>query len=491
MIRLPRLASPRGVLCFALLTVAACGGGSGGGADGSFDTAAGADVSDGAVGDAVTPPAITPDWQHLYGAHSGQVSYDQEGLVALVAGPAGGVIALADRRYDDDPYGPFLVVLGLDAAGATTRTDLLRFDDDIALRAVALAPSGDLVVVAETDPTVFALSPTGEVRWAKRLVREPYAFGGMEVAAMASDDAGAIYLAGSFNPSESGGDRGFVAKLGSDGEPSWMRSWPHETFFERQRVAVGGAGVFVTDRVPGTSEFDRRQVVLGFSADGVALGQVAPTITSFDGPVSATNAAAVVVDADGATLVGARATAVDADFALYLYHVRLGPTLAMTGRAGARVALPTNKLVATVDLAVHPTGALSALLGFGHGDAAVAHFAAGAVVATMRLVGGADGGSLVIDDDDYPMRMVAGAGDDLYLGGTAEGATTVTLTSLSGASADLPLTLEDPALTVTSDALSAEDEAVTVTVTADGDEAGALDAPADGDEDVLLLRATF
>lgn len=474
-------------LCLGL---AACGGDSdgdgngdgdlGGGFDAGADTAIPADL-----GDPGEP--VAPSWALLLGAPNAG-SYDQEGLLALHTDDDGGLVAFSDRRYNDDPYGPFLLRWTIAADGTVDAQESLRFDDDMDLREVLVDASGNLVVVLEGDPSVLVLDDAGAVTLARTFAREPYAFGGMSVLDAALGPDGDLYLVGTLNPSEDSGERGFLAKVGPDGAALWLRTWDHEAFAEQLRVAAGPAGIFVVDEVPGDNELNRRMVLLGFSADGSSLGQHALMRDSFDGLVAAANRVELLATDDGVEVIGTRSTATDERFAMFVYRITFDGDLALQDVAGTQVPAEAAVFARSLQLTEHPSGALSVTANLGDRYALI-HFEAGSDVARVYDVVRSDGTSPATDDEDYPLLAAPGPDDTLYLGGTGETLGTLELRPYHALAADLPLTLLDPELTVYTDTFVGSD--ATFSVTPQDDTASVVDDPAADDRDVFLLRTAL
>jgi|GEM_PF-3018476 len=470
------------------ISLAACGGGTGGGTDGTVPTDV-QDTSTGGDGVTVTPgPRVEPAWQVLYGADENGATYDQEGLKGIGVAGDGTILALADRRYDDDPYGPRLLLTRIDPDGTALGVRTLGFGRNTEVQAFGVRPSGDMVLAIE-DGTVVELDTDGQVAWSVELNRDPYAFGGLDVASMALDDAGRVYLAGRFNPSEDSGERGFLIALTTTGEVAWMRSWRHAAFVEDQQVTVGPAGVFVSDQLAGSQEVNRRFAVFAFDHDGQRLAAKDFALPGSSEPAfPAISRGTVIADAAGVTVIGARSTAVDEDFAVLVYRLALDATLTPTAQGGTRVPADINLFARTVVATRGADGAVRAALRLEAGYLLL-RYPDGALAAEAYDLVRDDGGAPVVVDEDLPLWVTAGANGATYFGATATSTGTLAITPRASVAVGLPLALEDLGDEIFEDTLTAD--AVTIEVTVAEDSAGETGAARDGDEDLLLFRAPF
>lgn len=474
------------VVAVSLVAVAACGGSSGGAAD---VTAGGdADATATPDGATVTPgERVEPTWQLLYGVDTDGTSYDREGVVGLGVAGDGTLVVVADRRYGSDSYGNALLVARVGPDGTAQGIQRLQFDGLLEVNALAVRPNGNLVIAVESG-TVAELDTAGAVVWSVALSREPYAFGGFDVAAVRLDDAGAIYVAGAFNPSEGFTERGFVARLGPTGDAVWMRSWAHEAFVDDQQLAVGPAGVYVADRLEGRQEISSRYALFAFSAAGDTLGKVDLVLPETSPRFAAVTRAALLPDASGVTLVGTRSTAVDEDFAVLVYRVAFDASLAVTGQGGTRIPYDVSHAARAVAAVRGADGVVRAALRLGDGYAPL-RFPAGAMAAEAYDLVRGDGAEPMGVDEDHPLMLAAGPDGSTYLAGTAFSTGALAIEPRASMAVGLPLGVEELGEEVFEDALSTAAEALDVT--AGDDEVGVTGEARDGDEDMLVVRAPF
>lgn len=430
------------------------------------------------------------EWQHTYGAYDdNSSSRDREAIVGLASAPDGTLFALSDRRYGDDPYGDDLVLLQLDAAGTLTDKKLLRFGNGVAPLGFARAPDGTLLLAADlSDLTIATITPAGEPGWSRAFDREPYAFGGLGLSQLALDAAGNIYIVGAFNPSDlDSGDRGYVAKLDPTGQPLWMRSWPHATFFDDLRLAVSTGTIYVTDRVESSDFSD--QVVLAFSASGETVGQHMLTYESFDGPRAAVNNGAFIADGSGAVLVGVRATAVDENFNVFVYRAEFDDKLALVGSSATKLPTGPGPIASSVRLVRSGASSFRAITRIlRDSNYTVLAFEDGDPVAAAFDIIRADTTSPFLEDDDFPILAAPGPSGALYIAATTDVPGQVSLRSRTAVAIDLPLDLSDPKLVITTDQLVTQDGD---TFTVATEEAGVLDDAQADDEDALLIKTTL
>ncbi|MCA9565350.1 MAG: hypothetical protein KC561_17750, partial [Myxococcales bacterium] len=346
------------------------------------------------------------------------------------------------------------------------------------------APEGDAYLVLEDQPLVIRLSRAGSVEWARGFSRDPYAFGGMEVHDSASSEDGTLFLAGAFSPSEGGDERGFLMSVGADGEANWLRSWRHDFFVERQRVAVTADRVFVADQVPGSNEIDRRQVLLAFDHDGGEIAQTAAVMNSFDGPIAAFSWVAIAADGNGVRLFGTRSNARDGSFDVSLGVLAFDANLTLQSQNATRVVLDGFRAAPIHEVVALSDGSWAVLGTIGEAPA-LFHAVTGGPAIAYQLVG--EGGEpALIDDEDYLLRGVADSEGGILLAGSAEMPGDVTLTPFDVQTTSLGVSLSDPGLEVFTDVVTGEESSDVPTASAD--EAGALDMPESGDEDVIILH---
>jgi outer membrane protein assembly factor BamB len=471
------------------LLFCACGGSGGGGGQDVIVFPDGSPDRDVAKTPIVYGDPLPLDWQHSYGfMDMNGSSRDKEAIVGLASAPDGTVYALTDRRYGSDPDGEALVLLAFDPAGALSEKALLQFTRGATVQGFARAPSGALLLANEfSDLNIAATSATGEPTWSVSYDREPYAFGGLDLHQLTTDEAGNIYFAGAFSPSEPNlGERGYVAKLDPSGAPLCMRSWPHDSFFGGVRVAVGSGAVFVSDRTEG-SEFSD-SVLLAFTPTGESLGQKYLSYDAFDGPRSAISRAALVPNGAGATLVGLRTTAVDGDFNLYVYRLDFDATFALTAKTGTK--LPTEQAVGatTFRLAGDGAGSFQAVIAVEDRYALLEFSKDEPVAAAYDLIRD-DLTTPILEDDDFPVLVAPGPAGSVYLAATTDVPGAIVLRPRTTVAIDLPLELPDAALSVTSDMLVVTDTGEPFSTAPE--DRGLLDDPQPDDEDALVLRATL
>lgn len=127
------------------------------------------------------------------------------------------------------------------------------------------------------------LTPDGAVAWAQTIAGP----GATDLAAVASDGAGAVYAAGTFTDTAvfgpfaltaaGDGPSAFVAKISRPGAPAWARGIDGEV--EPSDVAADAAGVAVTGTFRGTADFDPGPKALNLTSvdqGDVFLGRLAP-----------------------------------------------------------------------------------------------------------------------------------------------------------------------------------------------------------------------
>jgi hypothetical protein len=474
------------------LLLFACGGSSGGSSGGDVGNFPDSLVTpDASKTPLVYGDPVPVDWQHSYGYFdSNAASRDKEAIVGLASAPDGTLYGLSDRRYGSDSDGDDLILLAVDPTGALSDKKLLRFDSGATVFGFARRPDGALLLALDfSGLTIIATNAAGEVAWSKPYDTEPYAFGGLGLHQMAFDDAGNIYFCGAYSPSTVGDpERGYVAKLDPSGEPLWMRSWAHDSFFERTRLAVSSEAVYVTDRLRGSDFAD--QIVVAFSTNGELVGQKYLTYTGFDGPRAAVDSSAVIADGAGATLIGTRATAIDGDHNLYVYRMDFDDKLGLVAHTGSKLPTESGIFAAALRLVPGEGGAIRAVTQLGlKGSYAVFDFTKANPVAAAYDIIREDATSPFLEDDDFPILIAPAPAGALYIAATSDVAGSITLRPRTSVALDLPLNLTDSKLTIINDTLVVEGLGDTFTVAAE--EKGVLDDPQVDDEDAILLKATL
>lgn len=472
-------------LTASLAAFVACGGG---GSGGGGDVTTTPDVATGADGAVVTPgERVEPTWQLLSGVDTNGASYDQEGVLGLGVTADGTLVALVDRRFSDDSFGPRLQLVRVDADGELLGVTVVDFGRNTQVDGFAVRPNGHVVLAVEAG-AVVELDADGALVWARELNREPYAFGGLDVNAVALDDAGDVYLAGAFSPSEGGGgERGFAARLGATGELQWMRSWNHAVFVERQQIAVGPAGVFVADELPAEQEIGSRFALFAFGPSGATLAKQALMLPNTTPRAGAVSRGALLADPAGVTLIGTRSVGTDEQFAVLAYRIAFDATLTPVSRGGTRVAYPSAEFPRSVGATRGSDGAIHAALRLADGYALL-RYPAGAMAAEAYELVRDDGESPVVVDEDHPLRLAPGPDGSVYLGAPAYATGPIAFEPRASEALALPLDLEDVTVEVFEDVVTADASSIAVT-------ASVVEVPAgeerDGDEDLLLFRATF
>lgn len=432
---------------------------------------------------------ITTDWQLLYGYESGGISRDMEGVIDLETDDSGNIYALVDRRYGSDSYSSFVLLLTVDSTGSITNALRLIFSSNVAPLRFKQTADGNFVILIEQNELI-KITPAGTLVWAKTLTREPYAFGGLNIREMNTDSSGNIFVAGHFNPSEPGDSRGFVAKLDSSGAGLWMRSWDHDSFFERIGLAVSDNGnAYVTDRIPGTVEFNTERLVFGFNTSGTAIGQASLLRDTSNGPVAAVHELVPIAEGSGVTIVGFRNASLDGDVATLVYKTTFDNSLQLIGNIGTRLESEGNLYPISRATAASRSANGSIRLSVGN-STGYGVVTLGAGTASAFVLENTSGITPFVDEDDYPAYVASGPNNELYIGGTSEQPGTVRLTPVPSSSDSVPLNIENPGFTVNIETLILVDGATTLSFV-ESDPDGVINEPEDGDEDALLIKVSF
>lgn len=155
------------------------------------------------------------------------------GLRAFLLGvDAAGRIVVAGDHPDPILQRTTYDVAGLDPASGDTRWQwMIEPVSDGVARGLALAPDGTAIATTAadsatgTDALVVALdATTGAPRWQRTLDDHAYDY----PIAVATDDAGNVFLGGTTYDGGPGGSGGFVTALDADGRDLWSLAFPAE-----------------------------------------------------------------------------------------------------------------------------------------------------------------------------------------------------------------------------------------------------------------------
>lgn len=155
------------------------------------------------------------------------------GLRAFLLGvDAAGRIVVAGDHPDPILQRTTYDVAGLDPASGDTRWQwMIEPVSDGVARGLALAPDGTAIATTAadsatgTDALVVALdATTGTPRWQRTLDDHAYDY----PIAVATDDAGNVFLGGTTYDGGPGGSGGFVTALDADGRDLWSLAFPAE-----------------------------------------------------------------------------------------------------------------------------------------------------------------------------------------------------------------------------------------------------------------------
>lgn len=432
-----------------------------------------------------SPPPGTKAWQLLYGRPSaGGVGSDKDGLIALDSDSSGNVYALLDRRFRDDRLGRPLILIEVDATGMLVDSRQLFFSSTVEPKDLRRFANGDFLIAI--DDELIRIDASGGLVWEKTVRRDPFAFGRMNIRRVRLDEQENLYVAGDFNPSEPGPDRAFLAKLDSNGEGIWLRSWNVDTFEERVRLSVSGNGnAWVTSRAPEESDFDRAYSVYGFDASGNPLGQA-----SFTHPgnlnIRIRHMDTVASDA-GSLVVGIYAPRVDGEFQAFVFQAEMDNLGAISSvqQAGWVIDSFIQGVTRVSDPVRTTDGRIAAVIGADDSYAVLRIGPSDSSDRFLFAIQRGDGTSPYIDDDDHPVFVVPGENGTLRVGGTSEVPETVSPLALPVASIRADIAGAATNETIFSDILVIEDGAESFSVS--DDTLGVSDDPEEGDEDTLLF----